>query len=69
MAGKIKIKSDGRFHTTEITTESGETICCSDFKIRVIDRKLYAIITVPQPILDIETENYEVINESRNDSV
>ena len=64
MAGKIKIKCPkGTLMDSEITTESGEKIHCSDFKIRIVDRRLYAIITVPQPILDIETENYEVINE------
>ena len=70
MAGKIKIKCPkGTLRDSEITTESGEVIYCSDFKVEIRNRQLFAIIPVPQPILDIDTENCEVIYESRNDSM
>lgn len=59
--GKIKIKSNGTLRGSEITTESGEQIprVC-DYKIEIRDHKLYAILTIRDPILEIETENYEV---------
>ena len=60
MPSKIKIKSDGKLYSSSITTESGEEILCSDFRIRIMNGTVYAILTVPQPILEIETENYEV---------
>lgn len=60
MPNKIRIKSDGKLYSSSITTEAGEEILCSDFTIKIINGMVYAILTVPQPILEIETENYEV---------
>ncbi len=60
MSNKIKITSDGKLRSSSIKTESGEEILCSDFSIKVINGMVYAILTVPRPILEIETENYEV---------
>jgi len=66
MVGKIRIKClKGTLMDTYITTESGEPIPrVTDFKIEIReDRKLYAILTIKDPILEIETENCEVLNE------
>ena len=60
MSKTVTIKSNGKLWDSKITSDSGDDILCSDFRIRVINGMVYAILTIPQPILEIETENYEV---------
>ena len=61
MSGRNKIKSSGSLMSSEITTESGEPIPrVTDYKIEIRDHRVYAILTICDPILEIEAENYEV---------
>lgn len=56
---RVTIKSDGNLHMTEVTTESGEELHCSDIEIKIVNRRFYAVLTIPDPTFDIKTE-YEI---------